>query len=500
MPEQVFAGDPVTVTGSAMDMNPAHPLRYEWRRNGQLLPQHTSTITLATHGLPPGELVITGTASQGSGDSATCTERVVIRAFEPPTVSCSASPSTVTAGGPVTITTVAVSPQDRPLHYSYSSSAGNVSGSSALATLSTAVVPNGTTITVNCNVVDDLGQTAAAQTTVQVSSPLGPPTSSAPLQCTASPTVVRAGLPVQLSAAVPPSIHVTWRPSDGSMDRIDPGSGRMDTAGLPTGTVSVQGEVEGKTCTAHFIIDPRALIADSGVSGQVHGWMYPVLNPATHQVQRYKAEAAGYAVYTYVLARSLPQSDDDKKRFRNLVAAVLGGATADQTAPQNDDGSQTAPTPQAPGMPTPTPHDRLTIVYLPVTAKPSAAQEHDADWNMAKFDVTMAATLIARLQCPGGCDVALKSDGPFLVSTIIPLSRTAPRGVLVVNLSGTTPDTAGQWVNAVQAVNRDSRNWTGRSMARTMQAVAIQLDLWGQGLEGAKTAQKAVASFFPWLK
>jgi outer membrane protein OmpA-like peptidoglycan-associated protein len=76
-----------------------------------------------------------------------------------------------------------VSPQNRPLTYSYSASAGSISGNTSTATLSTAGVAPGT-ITVTCNVVDDKGQTASQQTTVTVTAPAAPPAVTTTSLCT----------------------------------------------------------------------------------------------------------------------------------------------------------------------------------------------------------------------------------------------------------------------------------------------------------------------------
>ncbi len=59
---------------------------------------------------------------------ADCTASFTVKAFEPPTISCSANPSTVNPGDSATITANGVSPQNRPLTYSYSSTAGSISG------------------------------------------------------------------------------------------------------------------------------------------------------------------------------------------------------------------------------------------------------------------------------------------------------------------------------------------------------------------------------------
>jgi hypothetical protein len=77
-----------------------------------------------------------------------------------------------------------VSPQNRPLAYSYSATAGNVTGTNTTASLSTATAGPGP-ITVTCNVVDDLGKSASAQATVNVSPPVKAMTeTAAPAQVT----------------------------------------------------------------------------------------------------------------------------------------------------------------------------------------------------------------------------------------------------------------------------------------------------------------------------
>ena len=104
------------------------------------------------------------------GQMADCSADFTVKAFEPPTIGCSANPSTVNPGDSSTITANGVSPQNRPLTYSYSATAGTVSGTTGTATLSTAGAAPGP-ITVTCNVVDDKGQTASQTTTVTVIAP-----------------------------------------------------------------------------------------------------------------------------------------------------------------------------------------------------------------------------------------------------------------------------------------------------------------------------------------
>jgi hypothetical protein len=63
-----------------------------------------------------------------------------------------------------------VSPQNRPLTYSYSAASGTIGGGATTATFSSSGAPTGSTA-INCNVTDDKGQTATASTSVTVLAP-----------------------------------------------------------------------------------------------------------------------------------------------------------------------------------------------------------------------------------------------------------------------------------------------------------------------------------------
>jgi len=79
----------------------------------------------------------------------------------------------VNPGDSSTITATGVSPQNRPLTYSYTASAGSISGTGNTATLSTAGAPAGT-VTVTANVSDDKGQTASGTCSVTINAPAAP--------------------------------------------------------------------------------------------------------------------------------------------------------------------------------------------------------------------------------------------------------------------------------------------------------------------------------------
>jgi outer membrane protein OmpA-like peptidoglycan-associated protein len=175
-PTTVYPGDPITATGTALNLNPKKVATYTWTADGGVISGTSSTANIDTKSAAPGTYSVKGHVTEGAkpGETADCTASYTVKQFDPPTVSCSANPSTVAPGDSATITASGVSPQNRPLTYSYSASAGSVSGNGSTATLTTTGAAPGT-ITVTCNVVDDKGQTASATTTVTVNAPPPPP-------------------------------------------------------------------------------------------------------------------------------------------------------------------------------------------------------------------------------------------------------------------------------------------------------------------------------------
>ena len=111
--------------------------------------------------------------------SASCTSSFVVKELpkHPPTISCSANPTTVKSGDTSTITCIGASEDNRPLTYAWNSNTGRLSGNGTIATLDTAGLPAGA-VSVNTTVSDDRNLTASATTGVNVEVPPPPPTSS----------------------------------------------------------------------------------------------------------------------------------------------------------------------------------------------------------------------------------------------------------------------------------------------------------------------------------
>jgi outer membrane protein OmpA-like peptidoglycan-associated protein len=175
-PVDVFPGDPLTVTASPSNLNPKKPETYTWVTSGGQIAGSQGTASVSTAGLAPGDYTVTGHVANGSkvNQQAECIAGFRVHAFEPPVLALIVTPNSVLSGQPITVTATGRSPQNRPLTYTFGTTAGQISGSGATATLSTAAAAPGT-VTVTGQVVDDLGQKATATATVIITTPPPPP-------------------------------------------------------------------------------------------------------------------------------------------------------------------------------------------------------------------------------------------------------------------------------------------------------------------------------------
>jgi hypothetical protein len=177
-PETVFVGDPVMVSLQIANLDPKKKKAiYSWASTGGTVSGAGEAVTIDTKGLAAGGYTVTAKVVEGDKprQQASCNASFTVRTYDPPTITCVANPDRVKPGESSLITSSGISPQNRTLTYSFAADAGqvgNVSGNTT--TLSTAGVPVGTVI-LTCNVVDDLGKTASARTTVTILPPPPPP-------------------------------------------------------------------------------------------------------------------------------------------------------------------------------------------------------------------------------------------------------------------------------------------------------------------------------------
>ena len=177
-PPAIFPGEAVTATATAgsVDPNKKTNVIYDWSGTGVTGSGATATVNTAS--LTPGSYSVKATVKEGKkgkeglkpGQTAECTASYTVKEYEPPTLACAASPVTIKPGETSAVTATGLSPQNRPLTYTYSAAAGSISGSGATATFSSAGAPTGN-VGIACNVADDKGHTATASTSVTILAP-----------------------------------------------------------------------------------------------------------------------------------------------------------------------------------------------------------------------------------------------------------------------------------------------------------------------------------------
>jgi hypothetical protein len=182
-PTAVLAGEPINASVNTQNFNPKHTLTYNWKATGGKVAPKETAASIDTTGLTPGSYTVTATVTDPKGpknyQAASCNASFTINEppKHPPTLSCSANPTTVRSGDPSTITCRGNSPDNRPLTYSCNATGGRITGSGPTFTLDTAGASAGP-ITVNCTTTDDRGLNASSSATVNVEVPPPPPQAS----------------------------------------------------------------------------------------------------------------------------------------------------------------------------------------------------------------------------------------------------------------------------------------------------------------------------------
>lgn len=179
-PAAVFPGEAVTATATAANVNPKLHQVYSW--DGKGLTANGTSGTIATADLAPGTYSVKVGIKEGKpgkeglkpGSSAQAEASFTVKEFEPPTLSITAAPTTLKPGDKATITATGVSPQGRPLTYTYVASAGSVNPNGNTAVYDTTGAPTGA-VTITGTANDDKGHSATATTQVNILPPYIPP-------------------------------------------------------------------------------------------------------------------------------------------------------------------------------------------------------------------------------------------------------------------------------------------------------------------------------------
>jgi hypothetical protein len=179
-PSEVMVGEPITASATPANFNPKHTLTYAWSGTGGKVTGKDTAASIDTNGVAGGSYAVTvhiTDPKKKTGGEATCTANYTVKEppKNPPTMSCSASPSSLQAGGSSGITCTCTSPDSVPVTVSgWTASSGTVSGDGSSATLNTAGASAGP-ITVSATCTDSRGLNTQASTQVTVENPPPPP-------------------------------------------------------------------------------------------------------------------------------------------------------------------------------------------------------------------------------------------------------------------------------------------------------------------------------------
>jgi outer membrane protein OmpA-like peptidoglycan-associated protein len=181
-PTSVMAGEPVTLTVNATNIPKNHTVTYSYNATGGTSTPKDNATQIDTTGLAPGNYTVTATVTDPKAKKmapATCNASFTIQEppKHPPTISCSANPTTVQSGQPIALTCTGSSPDNRPLTYNHTASAGRLTPNGPNATLDTAGLPAGP-VSVQSTVTDDRGLSASTSTSATVEVPPPPPQAS----------------------------------------------------------------------------------------------------------------------------------------------------------------------------------------------------------------------------------------------------------------------------------------------------------------------------------
>lgn len=173
-PTEVWAGEPVTANLNTQNFDPKHTLAYHWSTSGGQISGTSTTGSIETASLAPGNYTVTGTATDAKekkNNIATCNAMFAVKQPHNPTATCSATPDTVKPGDQATFTVTAGNPDNFPLTFAWSANGGQISGSGTSATLNTANAAPGAPVTATATVTDSRGLTASCTASVNVLSP-----------------------------------------------------------------------------------------------------------------------------------------------------------------------------------------------------------------------------------------------------------------------------------------------------------------------------------------
>ena len=179
-PAEAMVGEPLTASATATGFNPKHPLNYEWSSSCGKITGSGTTASIDTNGVPGGNCTATVKVTDPKAKKnnlATASSNFLVKEppKNPPTMACTASPTSVKAGADVSVSCTCTSPDNVPVTVgSFSASSGTINGNGNSATLNTTGAAPGK-VTVNATCSDQRGLNTPAMTEVAIETPPPPP-------------------------------------------------------------------------------------------------------------------------------------------------------------------------------------------------------------------------------------------------------------------------------------------------------------------------------------
>ena len=175
-PGEVMVGEPLTATATPNGFNPKHSLTYRWGANGGKITGKDNTASIDTAGIAGGSYTATVNVTDPKAkknNTATCSANFTVKEppKNPPTMSCSATPTSLQAGGTVTVHCTCTSPDNAPVSVSnWTATGGTISGTGDTATENTTGASPGT-VTVTATCTDSRGLNASSSAQINVEAP-----------------------------------------------------------------------------------------------------------------------------------------------------------------------------------------------------------------------------------------------------------------------------------------------------------------------------------------
>lgn len=191
------------------------------------------------------------------------------------------------------------------------------------------------------------------------------------------------------------------------------------------------------TCSVTVFIAKRTDFSQDGTRGEK-------LLSARHFLLPNDREDSGYGLYSYVLFSAPPKNAEERARYLKMLEACL------QVLQGVDDYLARHVRPRG-----------LNITYLPLKRVPQRGKSSGqwAENVLAAYDYATAQLLLAKVN--GDHD-----HGPYLLSTLTPLSKAGVSVHLWEDLTGVVPELAWDWVRFFTFLAAQERSWSEETLGR----------------------------------